>query len=116
MGTKFEYAINPLAASTNSNSFDFDRVDDWDYFQSREVNKFQRTQQDCFRSSMDRMLDKHNIESIKRTMQIQEDIFKHQVNSRSLYLLIIWTLYCKISIHCQDIIFSAVYIQQTHLK
>ncbi|KAJ0090373.1 hypothetical protein Patl1_14225 [Pistacia atlantica] len=28
---------------------------------------------------MDRMLEKHNIDSIKRTMQIHEDIFKHQV-------------------------------------
>ncbi|XP_031251693.1 uncharacterized protein LOC116116703 [Pistacia vera] len=82
MGTKIEYAINPLAASTNTNSFDFNahhRVDDWDYFQSREVKKFQRTREDGFRNSMDRMLEKHNIDSIKRTMQIHEDIFKHQV-------------------------------------
>ncbi|XP_073227052.1 uncharacterized protein [Cicer arietinum] len=28
---------------------------------------------------MDRMLDRNNIESIKRTMQMHEDIFKHQV-------------------------------------
>lgn len=88
MGTKIECAIDPLAATSsanNNNSFTLhytSTVDDWDYFQIREQkNKFQTSTGigNNFRDSMDRMLEKHNIESIKKTMQIHEDIFRHQV-------------------------------------
>ncbi|TXG61069.1 hypothetical protein EZV62_012432 [Acer yangbiense] len=76
MGTKIEYAIDPLASALpNSNSFTtvVHGVDDWQYFQTRELIKNKPYY------SMDRTLEKHNIESIKKTMQIHEDIFKHQV-------------------------------------
>ncbi|GAV76016.1 hypothetical protein CFOL_v3_19491 [Cephalotus follicularis] len=70
MGTELDYAINLLATSSNSSSFNVLSVDDWDY---------QRIGMDKFHSSMDRMLERHNIESIKKTMQMHEVIFKHQV-------------------------------------
>lgn len=81
MGTKIEHAFDPLTAtSTNSNSsFTLPyRVDDWNYLQARKLNKFHKTDNN-FSDSMEKMLEKHNIESIKKTMQIQEEIFKHQV-------------------------------------
>lgn len=81
MGTKIEHAVDPLTAtSTNSNhGFTLQyRVDDWNYLQARKLNKFQKTDNN-FSDSMEKMLEKHNIESIKKTMQVQEKIFKHQV-------------------------------------
>ncbi|BBG92831.1 hypothetical protein Prudu_000679 [Prunus dulcis] len=80
MGTKIEYAINILGTSENSSSLTVHRVDDWDYFQKsglKEKNKKARTE-DKIQNSMDRMLDKHNIDTIKKTMQMHEDTFKHQ--------------------------------------
>ncbi|XP_008223744.1 PREDICTED: uncharacterized protein LOC103323529 [Prunus mume] len=81
MGTKIEYAINILGTSENSSSLTVHRVDDWDYFQKsglKEKYKKARTE-DKIRNSMDRMLDKHNIDTIKKTMQMHEDTFKHQI-------------------------------------
>ncbi|KAJ1393054.1 hypothetical protein SESBI_35232 [Sesbania bispinosa] len=81
MGTKIEYSINPLASIADSNNkFTVGGVDVWEHYQNKGltnnhcsigVNKLQ--------DPLDRMLDRNNIESIKKTMQMQEDIFKHQV-------------------------------------
>jgi hypothetical protein len=72
MGTKLEYAVNLLATSPNSNSFTVHCVDDWEHFQNRGLKG-------NLEDSMDRNLEKHNIESIKKTMQMHEDVFKNQV-------------------------------------
>lgn len=82
MGTKLQSAINPLATSPTSSSFTLNSVDDWDYFQGKGLKEkyLQRTGLDILQDSMDRMmLEQHNIESIKKTMLMHEDIFKHQV-------------------------------------
>ncbi|KAK9275347.1 hypothetical protein L1049_022611 [Liquidambar formosana] len=81
MGTKLQSAINPLATSPTSGSFTLNSVDDWDYFQGKVLKEkyLQRTGLDKLQDSMDRMLEQHNIESIKKTMLMHEDIFKHQV-------------------------------------
>jgi hypothetical protein len=66
MGTKLDYAINLLATSSNQSAH---LLDDWETT-TGALNK------DYQRSAMDRRIEKHNI---RRTMQIHEDIFKHQV-------------------------------------
>ncbi|XVE71852.1 hypothetical protein DITRI_Ditri10aG0185100 [Diplodiscus trichospermus] len=81
MGTELECAINPLASSQISNSCSFivHFVDD--YFRTRALKEnCQRIGLDRFCSiSMDKVPEKHNLESIRNTMQMHEDIFKHQV-------------------------------------
>lgn len=82
MGTKIEYSINILGgASEGSNSLAVRRVDDWDYFQKSGLKKkYQNTRfEDNLRNSMDRMLDKHKIDTIRKTMQMHEDTFRHQI-------------------------------------
>ncbi|KAG6770062.1 hypothetical protein POTOM_025729 [Populus tomentosa] len=80
MGTKLEYAINLLATSQNSSSVSVRCVDDLEYLQTRGLSKdLQVSGIDKFCSSMDRMPEKHNIDFIKKTMQLHDDIFKQQV-------------------------------------
>ncbi|XP_004296461.1 PREDICTED: uncharacterized protein LOC101310108 isoform 2 [Fragaria vesca subsp. vesca] len=81
MGTKIEYSINILGASQSSNSLAVHRVDDWDYFQKVGLKqKYQKTRfEDNLRYSVDRMLDKHNMDTIRKTMQMHEDTFRHQI-------------------------------------
>ncbi|XP_022755449.1 uncharacterized protein LOC111303447 [Durio zibethinus] len=80
MGTKLEFVINPLASSENSNSCSFTVHFVDDYFRTRALKEnCQRIGMDRFRSSMDRVLERPNMESIRKTMQMHEDIFKHQV-------------------------------------
>ncbi|KAL9399494.1 hypothetical protein Peur_008455 [Populus x canadensis] len=80
MGTKLEYAINLLATSHNSSSVSVRCVDDLEYLQTRGLSKdLQVSGIDKFCSSMDRMPEKHNIDFIKKTMQLHDDIFKQQV-------------------------------------
>ncbi|KAF5456344.1 hypothetical protein F2P56_025838 [Juglans regia] len=83
MGTKIEYTINLLAASPNSSSFTVRCVDYWDSLRNSRLIKgnCSRTGPDNFEDSMDKKLEKqHSIEPIKRTMQMHEDVFKHQVS------------------------------------
>ncbi|GMN52013.1 hypothetical protein TIFTF001_021161 [Ficus carica] len=86
MGTKIEYAINPLGASQSSKRFTVHGVDDWDHLPNSGVKgKYSLTiglENKIHQNSMDRnrMLDKYNVDSIKKTMQMHEDIFKHQVS------------------------------------
>ncbi|TKY54552.1 hypothetical protein E2542_SST18964 [Spatholobus suberectus] len=75
MGTKIEYSINLLATLVDSNNIGVGGADVWEHYQ----NKHQRTGINKLQGPMDRMLDRNNIESIKKTMQMHEDIFKHQV-------------------------------------
>jgi hypothetical protein len=84
MGTKLEYAINLLATSHNSSSVSVRCVDDLEYLQTRGLSKdLQVSGIDKFCSSMDRMPEKHNIDFIKKTMQLHDDIFKQQVSFKS---------------------------------
>jgi len=75
MGTKIEYSINLLAAIVDSANLAVGGVDVWEHYQ----NKNQRTEIRKLQGPMDRKLDRKNVESIKKTMQMHEDIFKHQV-------------------------------------
>ncbi|KAK7303911.1 hypothetical protein RJT34_14829 [Clitoria ternatea] len=80
MGTKIEYSINLLASSVESNNFTVGGVNVWENFQNKGVsNKHCSIGLNKLQDPMDRMLDRNNIESIKKTMQMHEDIFKHQV-------------------------------------
>lgn len=81
MGTKIEYAINLLRTSPNSNSFTVHGVDDWNYFVNTglKVKSGKSNLEKKNHNSMDRMLDKQNVDSIRRTMQMHEDIFNYQV-------------------------------------
>jgi hypothetical protein len=81
MGTKLEYAITLLATSQNSSSISVHCMDDLEYLQTRGLEKnLQVSGIDKFGSSMDKMPGKHNIDFIKKTMQLHEDIFKQQVS------------------------------------
>ncbi|XVE79973.1 hypothetical protein DITRI_Ditri14bG0100600 [Diplodiscus trichospermus] len=73
MGTKLEFAINPLASSQNSNSCSFTVPFVDDYFRTRSLKD------NCQKIGMERVLERHNMESIRKTMQVHEDTFKHQV-------------------------------------
>lgn len=81
MGTKIEYSINLLASSVDSNNFIVGGVDVWEHYQHKGVtnNHFSLGINKLQDPPMDRMLDRNNIESIKKTMQMHEDIFKQQV-------------------------------------
>nr|AFK38690.1 unknown [Lotus japonicus] len=82
MGTKIEYSINPLAYSVDCKNFTVDGVDVWEHNLKKELaynNNQCSIGMDKLQVSMDKMLDRNNIESIKKTMQMHEEIFKHQV-------------------------------------
>jgi len=93
MGTKIEYSINLLASSVDSNNFIVGGVDVWEHYQHKGVtnNHFSLGINKLQDPPMDRMLDRNNIESIKKTMQMHEDIFKQQVSYPccSIYFLIL---------------------------
>lgn len=82
MGTKIEYSINPLAYSVDCNNFSVVGVDAWQHYQNKGLkvsNKHCNIGVNNLQNPMDRILDRNNMESIRKTMQIQEDIFKNQV-------------------------------------
>ncbi|KAJ7955807.1 A-kinase anchor protein 9, putative isoform 1 [Quillaja saponaria] len=82
MGTKLEYFVNLLAALPDSNNLTVGHVDVWEHFQNQGLRKsyhIHRIGVDKLQSLMDRMIDRNNTESIKKTMQMHEDTFKHQV-------------------------------------
>ncbi|XP_021277597.1 uncharacterized protein LOC110411666 [Herrania umbratica] len=80
MGTKLERAVNPLATSQNSNSCSFTVHFVDDYFRTRTLKEnSQKIGLERSGSCMDRMLERHNMESIRKTMEMHEDTFKHQV-------------------------------------
>nr|ACJ85973.1 unknown [Medicago truncatula] len=82
MGTKIEYSINPLAYSKDCNNFTVVGVDAWEHYQNKGLkvsNKHCSIGVNNLQNPMDRILDRNNMESIRKTMQIQEDIFKNQV-------------------------------------
>lgn len=55
-------------------------MDDWDYFKNKELKvDFKRNCIDKLHNSMDRILEQNNVETIKKTMLMHEDVFKHQV-------------------------------------
>ncbi|XVF69981.1 hypothetical protein PTKIN_Ptkin11bG0124600 [Pterospermum kingtungense] len=83
MGTKLERAINPLASSQNANSCNFNVHFVDDYFRTRTLKencqKIIGLDRFCSSLDMDRVLERNSMESIRKTMQMHEDIFKHQV-------------------------------------
>ncbi|KAF7806648.1 myb-like protein I [Senna tora] len=85
MGTKIEHSINLLATSADSNNnFSISGVDVWEHYQKKGLSLSNRNPRiEIIKLKdpipMDRNLDRNNIESIKKTMQMHEDIFKHQV-------------------------------------
>lgn len=84
MGTKVEYSINLLAAATsvdNNNINVKKSMDAWENYQNKGLsNKGDHIGTNNLQfSSMQRMVDSNNLESIRNTMQMHEDIFKHQV-------------------------------------
>lgn len=92
MGTKIEYSRNLLASSVDSNNFIVGGVDVWEHYQNKGVtNNHFSLGINKLQDPMDRMLDRNNIESIKKTMQMHEDIFKQQVSHPccDLHLLIL---------------------------
>ena len=84
MGTKLQYMINVLATSPNSSRLTEKPMDDWDYFKNKELKvDFKRNCIDKLHNSMDRILEQNNVETIKKTMLMHEDVFKHQVRWNS---------------------------------
>ncbi|CAJ2637783.1 unnamed protein product [Trifolium pratense] len=79
MGTKIEYSINPL----DCNNFTVSGVDAWEQYQNKGVKKVINNHCSIgvmnLQDPMDKILDRNNRESIRKTMQMQEDIFKSQV-------------------------------------
>ncbi|MED6191528.1 hypothetical protein PIB30_001261 [Stylosanthes scabra] len=89
MGTKVEYSVNLLATSLDSNKLrGVGGVDVWEhyYYQNKLLtnnNNLLRTTIISYKVEdpiiMDRILERNNIEYIRRTMQMHEGIFKQQV-------------------------------------
>ncbi|CAK9182376.1 unnamed protein product [Ilex paraguariensis] len=81
MGTKFLFLIDQLATSGNHH-FWASHLDVWDYLRDIVLeNSLRRPRPglERFQNLMERMLEPHTIESLKRTMLMHEEIFKHQV-------------------------------------
>lgn len=83
MGTKLQFAINPLVASSN-NSFLLNQLSDCGYPPKIGSSKHSKNcSLSYFNHSLDEeMFDLRNIESIKKTMLIQDDIFKLQASKK----------------------------------
>ncbi|KAL1371953.1 hypothetical protein HN51_002134 [Arachis hypogaea] len=84
MGTKVEYSVNLLATSLDSNKLRVGGVDVWEHYQNKVLTNYNLLIKTRISSKvqdpiMDRMLERNNIEYIKRTMQMHEAIFKQQV-------------------------------------
>ncbi|XP_061353064.1 uncharacterized protein LOC133297858 [Gastrolobium bilobum] len=80
MGTKIDYSMNLLASSVDSNKFTVGGVNVWEHYQNKGLtNNHCSIGVDKLQDPMDRMHDRNNLESIKKTMQMHEDIFKNQV-------------------------------------
>ncbi|XP_022932988.1 uncharacterized protein LOC111439615 isoform X1 [Cucurbita moschata] len=88
MGTRFEPTFNPLpttsAHSSSSNAFTVQRVNEWQHFQGYST-KFYTTSAamstglDKFQEALNKMLQKGDVEAIKNTMQLHDNVFKNQV-------------------------------------
>ncbi|KAI8570015.1 hypothetical protein RHMOL_Rhmol01G0000500 [Rhododendron molle] len=82
MGTRIQYAMNALATTPTSNSFSVSKIDVWNYFRSKALKEYLESSvaNSKFKESMARrMIEQQKLESIKMTMLMHEDIFKHQV-------------------------------------
>lgn len=94
MGTRLEPTFNPLATSahsSNSTLFTVQRVNEWQhsYFQDSTrlpPNKFYTTSAsaamtglDNFQEAVNKMLQKGDVDAIRKTMQLHENVFKNQV-------------------------------------
>ncbi|KAL3532788.1 hypothetical protein ACH5RR_006309 [Cinchona calisaya] len=78
MATEFQYATNPLARTVSNNSFAVYQLGDWGY--SRDIVAIETWPLHHLKHSMDERFDlQQNIESIKKTMLMHEDIFRRQV-------------------------------------
>lgn len=89
MGTRLEPTFNPLATSAHSsNTFTIQRVNAWQHFQdstTRLPPKFIHTfsamtgSLDKFQEAINKMLQKGDVDAIRKTMQDHENAFKNQV-------------------------------------
>ncbi|KAE9594311.1 hypothetical protein Lalb_Chr18g0052461 [Lupinus albus] len=81
MGTKVEYSINLPETSLDNKNFTVAGVGVWEHYQNKGLtNNHYSIGANKLQDPMDRrVLEKNHIESIKRTMQMHEDIFKQQV-------------------------------------
>ncbi|KAF5725958.1 hypothetical protein HS088_TW23G00691 [Tripterygium wilfordii] len=80
VGMKLGYAIDRLGTSAGINNFTVHFGDaHLDYFSTKRPKNNQRTSVVEFSDSTGRMAENQNVESIRKTMQMHEDIFKHQV-------------------------------------
>lgn len=100
MGTKFEYAsdwlVNSAISIHNSSnrrtkSLSFNCVNDWGKPRKKELiaeRRMEKTgahrlqREDQAGDQMDKSEDTQNMESIRKTMQMHEDVFKQQANER----------------------------------
>lgn len=103
MGTRLEPTFNPLATSAHSsNTFTVERVNDWQHnfqdYSTRLPPQFFYTSAmaglDKFQEAVNKMLQKGEVDAIKKTMQVHEDVFKNQVlnGHKSLKLLNIYLI------------------------
>lgn len=96
MGTKIEHSINLLATSVDSNNnFSISGVDVWEHYQKKGLSLISNRRNprigiNKFKDPIP--MDRNNIDSIKKTMQMHEDIFKHQVINVSWRLSIWYSL------------------------
>ena len=80
MGTKIECSINLLATLVKSNKLAVGGVNVWEHYyrnKGKLTNNHHRTRINKLQGPI---MDRNNIESIKKTMQMHEDIFQHQVS------------------------------------
>lgn len=96
MGTRLEPTFNPLATSAHSSNtlFTVQRVNEWHHFQdsTRLPPKLHTPAAmaglDKFQESVNKMLHKGEVDSIRNTMQVHEDVFKNQVTGETNVLQI----------------------------
>ncbi|KAI4381122.1 hypothetical protein MLD38_007230 [Melastoma candidum] len=80
MGTQFEYAINLVAASWSGDAFPFCGLDERGYPRDRNQEEgVGRIGSARTRGSMGEPANENSLESVRRKMQMQEDIFRKQV-------------------------------------
>ena len=103
MGTRLEPTFNPLpttSAHSSSKAFTVQRVNEWQHFQGYST-KFYTTSAamstglDKFQEALNKMLQKGDVEAIKNTMQLHDNVFKNQVREHfnSILLFLFHLLY-----------------------
>ncbi|XP_022988303.1 uncharacterized protein LOC111485591 isoform X1 [Cucurbita maxima] len=80
MGTRLEPTFKPLPNSAHTtNTFIVRRVHDWHHFQGSTTRLPHKFYTSAMTGSLDKMLQKGDVDAIRKTMQGHEDVFKNQV-------------------------------------